>query len=79
MSNNDDNRHQIHLFVTEKEVAMYFKMFEERIEKHENLLKRVEETVYESIVKKEKKMREHSDAIELLENMYNEIREQTAW
>ena len=72
-------RHPVHLFVTEKEVAMYFNLLEERIKKHETLLKRVEETVYESIVKKEIKMREHSDVIELLKNMYAEFCEQTAW
>lgn len=72
-------RHPIHLFLSEKEVAMYFSLFEDRIKKHETLLKRVEDTVYENVVKKEVKMREHSDIIYLLKNMFAEMTEQAVW
>lgn len=71
--------HLVHLELTEKEIAVYFNLLEERIKKHESLLKRVEDTVYESIIKKEHKMREHSDMICLLKNLYAEFVEQAIW
>jgi len=72
-------RHPVHLFLSEKEVAMYIELLETRIKKHENLLKRVEETVYESSVKKSLKTEEHSNQITLLKNMLAELLEQSAW
>ena len=71
--------HLVHLDLTEKEVNIYFDLFEERIKKHETLLKRVKDTVYENIIKKEAKMREHNDIIYLLKNMYAEMTEQAVW
>lgn len=74
-----DERHPVHLNLSEKEVAMYFNLLEERIAKHEALLKRVENTVYESSVKKGLKIEEHSDKIRLLSDMLDELKEQSAW
>ena len=74
-----DERHPVHLNLSEKEVAMYFNLLEERIAKHESLLKRVENTVYESSVKKSLKIEEHTDKIRLLSNMLYELKEQSAW
>ena len=74
-----DERHPVHLNLSEKEVATYFNLLEERIAKHEALLKRVENTVYESSVKKSLKIEEHTDKIRLLSNMLYELKEQSAW
>ena len=71
--------HPIHLFLDETDVAIYVSLFEERIKKHEALLKRVKDTVYENIIKKDSKMREHSDIIYRLKNLLAEFNEQSAW
>lgn len=71
--------HLVHLFLDETDVAIYESLFNERIKKHETLLKRVEDTVYENIIKKESKMREHSDIIYRLKNLLAEFNEQSAW
>jgi len=71
--------HMVHLFLDETDVAIYESLFNERIKKHEALLKRVNETVYENIIKKESKMREHSDIIYRLKNLQAEFNEQSAW
>jgi len=77
--NETPERHPVHLFLSEKDVAMYIELIEIRIKKHENLLKKVEATVYESSVKKSLKIEEHSDKISLLKSMLAEFTEQSAW
>ena len=72
-------RHPVHLFITEKEVEMYFNMFDERIKRLESLLQRTKDTVYESNVKKDMKVEELSNKLSLVTNMYAEFREQTVW
>ncbi len=75
----DETEHAVHLYLTDEDVQMYFSMLEERIRKYDGLIKRTINNRIECVVKMDMSMAKHQRNKEIVENLFNEMKEQTAW
>jgi len=75
----DTERHPVHLFLSEAEVALLFNLFEERINRHKAGIKKENERPNERSISHHQKLQELADKIQLIEQLSAELSEQAAW
>jgi hypothetical protein len=72
-------RHPVHLFLSEEEVALLYNLFEERINRHKAGIKKEQQRPNEKRIIHHAKLQELADKIQLIEHLSAELSEQAAW
>ncbi|MFZ4545858.1 MAG: hypothetical protein ACOYN4_00405 [Bacteroidales bacterium] len=72
-------RHPVHLFLSEAEVALLFNLFEERIKRHKASIKKELDFPNERRIKHKEKLAELEDKINQIEQLSALISEEAAW